>query len=169
MQSSPPVQVGAAPDGTLTYLVDLPPDALPAVRGRDLAAAWEAAHDAAGGKRRGAVRLFRFRDPEGAVTDLALADRDARAWAAAVDRLSGMGNCYGLSLCLRLLALVDLIAAARDGRFCKRGGRPSPAVFRAAAALPLSRAARFDETRLRARLPPAHTATSFPVAPGASR
>ena len=32
----PPIRVGAAPDGSVTYLVDLPPEALPPVRGRDL-------------------------------------------------------------------------------------------------------------------------------------
>ena len=39
--------------------------------------------------------------------------RDARCWAGAVDRTVGLGTSYGLALCLRLLALVDLLARAR--------------------------------------------------------
>src|SRR5271163_3003304 len=64
MESGEParaVQVGAAADGTLTYLVALPPEALPPVRPRDLAAAWDAARNAAITARWGTTRLFRFR------------------------------------------------------------------------------------------------------------
>ena len=99
-------------DGTLTYLVDLPPEALPPVRGRDLEAAWDAAREAAGAAMWGAARLFRFRRADGSFTDLALADPDACCWAGAVEDSVGMGTSYGLSLCLRLLALVDLLARA---------------------------------------------------------
>ncbi|MBV9812477.1 MAG: hypothetical protein JO326_06985, partial [Acetobacteraceae bacterium] len=74
------VHVGAAADGTLTYLIDLPPEALPPVRLRDLANAWEAARQAAiaaghGAATWGVARLFRFRREDGTCTDLALADR----------------------------------------------------------------------------------------------
>ena len=48
MQHTPaPIKVGRTRDGTVAYFVDLPPEALPPVLGRDLAAAWEAARDAA--------------------------------------------------------------------------------------------------------------------------
>ena len=71
----------------------------------------------AGRRRRGShwgtPRLFRFCRADGTSTDLALADPDACCWAGAVDGTVGIGTSYGLSLCLRLLALVDLLASAR--------------------------------------------------------
>ena len=75
---------------------------------------------------------------------------------------TGLQSLYGLSLCLRLLALVDLLARARwaDG-FCqvRRGGAElHPALLRAAASAELTNDARFDETRFRACL----TAVSAP-------
>jgi hypothetical protein len=171
------IHVGAAPDGTLTYLVDLPPEALPPVRLRDLAAAWEAARAtaiAAGenptGGGWGAARLFRFRRADGTHTDLALADQDACCWAGAVDGTVGMHTSYGLSLCLRLLALVDLLARARwaAGLFTLRpdGAEIHPTVLRTAARLPLTQEARFDESGFRAQVlnPP----LAAPFSPGAS-
>jgi hypothetical protein len=157
-KSSSPVRVGAAADGTLTYLVDLPPEALPAVRGRDLEQAWESARAAAGATIWGAARLFRFRRDDGSFTDLALADPDACCWAGAIEDSVGMGTSYGLSLCLRLLALVDLIArapwAAALCVFGRRGRAAElhPALLRAAAQAPLTADARFDESGFRARL-----------------
>lgn len=140
----------------MTYLVDLPPEALPPVRGRDLAAAWDAARDAAAEAEWGAGRLFRFRRPDGSITDLALSDEDARCWAGAVDGTVGMQTSYGLSLCLRLLALVDLMGRApwtaglfRIGR---TGAALHPALLSAAATAQLTPDARFDETGFRARL-----------------
>ena len=156
------VRVGAAPDGTLTYLVDLEPEALPPVSLRDLAAAWEAARDRAiaaearadGGW--GAARVFRFRRADGSCTDLALADRDACCWAVAVDGTVGMNTSYGLSLCLRLLALVDLLAHARwaAGLFTLKrdGAEIDPALLRAAALVPLTREARLDERGVRSHV-----------------
>src|SRR5438477_331732 len=82
----------AAEDGTLTYLVGLPPDALPAVRARDIDAAWHHARAAATREMWGVTRLFRFRRADGEVTDLALADPDAACWAAAVDAVVGIGT-----------------------------------------------------------------------------
>jgi len=174
------IRVGAAPDGTLTYLVDLPPEALPPVRQRDLAAAWEAARataiaagqDAAGsgGAGWGAARLFRFRRADGTHTDLALADQDACCWAGAVDGTVGMHTSYGLSLCLRLLALVDLLAHARwaAGLFSLRpdGADIHPTVLRAAAQSPLTAEARFDESGFRAQVIALPLAAPF--SPGAS-
>ena len=107
------VQVGAGPDGSLTYLVDLPPEDLPPVRRRDLERAWHAARDAAIAQRWSTIRFFRFQRPDGSFGDLALADRDACCWAGAVDGTVGLRNSYGLSVCLRLLALVDLLARVR--------------------------------------------------------
>lgn len=161
------ITVGAGPDGTLTYLVDLPPEGLPPVRGRDLAAAWDAAREAALARVRGAARGFCFRHHDGSLTRLALADADARCWAGAVDTTIGMHTSYGLSLCLRLLALIDLLARARWAgglfRLAADGAELHPALVRAAATLPLTPEARFDEVSFRARL-----GGIFAAAPGCS-
>ena len=160
------VLVGAAADGTVTYLVDLPPEALPPVRSRDLSAAWDAARAAAlaagiastgaGATSWGVARLFRFRRADGTCTDLALADPDACCWAGAVDGTVGMNTSYGLSLCLRLLALVDLLARARwaGPLFALRrdGAEIDPLVLRTAASAPLTRDARFEEAGFRAQV-----------------
>jgi hypothetical protein len=150
------IRVGGGPDGLMTYLIDLPPEALPSVCRRDLERAWYAAREAALAEHQGAVRGFRFNRPDGSHTDLALADRDARCWVGAVDRTVGIANASGLSLCLRLLALVDLLVRARwaDGLFTLRrdGAELHPALLREAAETTLAEDARFDAEALRARL-----------------
>ncbi len=149
------VQVQTGPDGALLYLVAVPPEALPPVRARDLAAAWDAARAAALDERRGAARLFRFRRADGSSLDLALGDRDACCWAGAVDGTVGMGNAYGLSLCLRLLALVDLLvrAAWAIGLVSLRrdGAALAPALLQAAATAKLTGEGRFEEPAFRRR------------------
>ncbi len=151
------IQVAAAADGTLTYLVAMPPEALPPVRARDLDSAWHHARAAAGRSDWGETRLFRFRRPDGEVTDLALADPDAACWAAAVDRVAGLGSAYGMSVCLRLLALVDLMAragwAAAYFSLRRDGADIAPALLAAAATAPLTPAAGFDPDDLRGRMP----------------
>lgn len=155
-QSPSQIQVQPRADGSVTYLVGLPPEALPPVRPRDLSAAWDAARDAAAATAWGMPRLFRFRRADGSNTDLALADPDACCWAGAVDGTVGIGTVYGLSLCLRLLGLVDLLARARwtDTLFALRrdGADIDTALLGAAASLPLTREARFDEAGFRARV-----------------
>jgi hypothetical protein len=147
----------AAPHGRWpTYLVDAGPEELPAVRKHDLDRAWHAAREAALGEAWGAIRGFRFRRADGQETDLVLADRDACCWVGAVDRLAGLRSTYGLSLCLRLLALVDLLARAPwTASFCRLardGAELHPQLLRLAAAAPLSPEARFDEPSFRAAL-----------------
>ena len=128
---------------------DLPPEALPSVCKRDLERAWHAAREAALAERQGAVRGFRFNRPDGSHTDLALADPDASCWVGAVDRMAGIANAPGLSLCLRLLALIDLLAHAPWARslfhLARDGAEFHPALLRTAATQPLTRDARFDE------------------------
>ncbi len=156
MNDAAPLHVGRALDGTVTYLVDRSPAALPPVQGRDIAAAWDAARNAALGAVWGAGRRFCFKAEDGATVELALHDRDARCWAGAVEITTGLQTLYGLSLCLRLLALVDLLARARwADSLCqvRRGGAElHPALLRAAASTELTNDARFDETRFRAGL-----------------
>jgi hypothetical protein len=150
------VHVGAGPDGSVTYLIDVAPEELPPVQRRDMERAWEAARDAALSQRWGVPRGFRFRRMDGSYADLALADRDARCWAGAVDVTVGLRNSYGLSVCLRLLALVDLLARVRwaDSLYLlRRGGAElHPVLLRAAASAPLTQEARFDEAGFRSRL-----------------
>jgi hypothetical protein len=158
-------------DGALTYLISLTPEALPPVRARDLAAAWDAARAAAGAEAWGAPRFFRFRRPDNSVTDLALADPDASCWAAAVDATVGLASAIGLSLCLRLLGLIDLLATAHWATpliaLHRDGAEIDPALLLAAATLPLTREARLDEPRVRASVTRARLAAP-PPPPGAT-
>ncbi len=98
-----------ADDGSELHVVPLAPEALPRVGKRDLEQAWEAARDAARAGREGRVRGFRFANGR----DLTLCDRDARSWAMAVDAIADLSTAHGASLCIRLLALIDLIGRAR--------------------------------------------------------
>src|ERR1700709_2791838 len=150
------IRVGGGPDGLMTYLIDLPPEALPSVCKRDLERAWYSAREAALAERQGAVRGFRFTRPDGSHTDLALSDRDARCWVGAVDRTVGIASTTGLSLCLRLLSLIYLLAHAPWARslfpLARDGPEFHPALLRAAASQPLTRDARFDEAGFQVRL-----------------
>jgi hypothetical protein len=157
--ASPPdssVQVAAAPDGAVVYRLDTPPEGLPAVRSRDLAAAWDAAREAARSARWGSATRFRFDRTDGTSTELALADADARCWATAVGQVAALRTPYGVSLCLRLLALVDLLARARwtASLLAFEAGlvRLHPALLRLAAASPLSKEGLFDEQSFRISL-----------------
>jgi hypothetical protein len=151
----------------LVYRVTLPPEAMPPVPIRALEQAWDAARaaslaQASLSQARAAHRRFRFLGPDGKIADFELDDRDARCWAGAVDRVAGLATLPGISLFLRLLALIDLMATApwafgfmtpkRDG------ARLDRALLRAAARADLTEEARFDEASLRRVLPdrPAH-------------
>ncbi len=153
---SSPIQIRQTDDGTLTYLVAMPPEALPAVRARDIEAAWHHARGAALSDQWGDLRVFHFLRADGSRTDFALTDPDAACWAAAADRVAGLGTSYGLALCLRLLALVALLAQARwTAAFFaleRDGARLDPTLLATAAALPLSPDAAFDADAFRARL-----------------
>jgi hypothetical protein len=146
------VQVAKTREGFVTYLVAEPPETLPAVQARDLERAWYQARAAAIAAQDGPARLFRFRRGEDEVTDLALTDADARCWAAAVDAARGIDNLVGLSVCLRLLALVDLMSRARwaAGMVALRpdGAEIDAELLRVAATATLTREARFDESHL---------------------
>lgn len=151
-----PVRVAETSDGVVTYLVVGPPEALPPVPPRELERAWYDARAAAIAEQDGPARLFRFRIDAQIYTDLALMDADARCWAAAVDAARGIDNLPGLSVCLRLLALVDLLTRARWVAewvaLLPDGAEIDPALLRAASTMPLNREARFDENTLRAQI-----------------
>jgi hypothetical protein len=73
-----------------------------------------------------------------------------------VDRHTGLTTLYGMSLCIRLLALVDLLASARWTSQLialePDGAALHPSLVRLAAAATLNQDARFDEAGFRARL-----------------
>jgi hypothetical protein len=142
--------------GALRYEVTLPPERLPGVAGRDLLAAWEAAREAASAEAWGEPRAVAFRRADGAMTELVIADADARCWAAAVDATVGLASLYGMAVCFRLLALIELMATAPWARglfaISADGTDIHPALIGAAARFPLAADARFDHAALRASL-----------------
>lgn len=144
--------------GTRLYLVAMPPETLPPVRKRDVELAWDAAHMAARDGRWGEPIGLRFTRADGSHAEMLLADANAACWAAAVDRMMGLGTITGMSLCLRLLALVDLMARARwlDGLHRMRHGAAELdiALLRLAAAAPLTREGGFDDAYFHGRLFP---------------
>jgi hypothetical protein len=154
------IRVARTPHGALAYLVALPPERLPPVPPRALLRAWDAAREAATARLWGPPRMLMFHrpggaaTPEGETTEIAIADRDARCWAEAIDRLVGLDSVGGLALCLRLLALVEVMtrAAWLSGLFDVAPGGHGielhPTLLAAAARLPLDATARFDEAGL---------------------
>jgi hypothetical protein len=82
---------------------------------------------------------------------LEIADPDARIWAEAVDRDADLASRAGMAACLRLLALVDLLARSRALDHLldldPRGAELHPRLLAAAARLPLDAAGRFDAER----------------------
>ncbi len=160
-----PIRVARSPEGVIAYAVPLPPETLPPVAPRDLESAWDRARDAAAAERWGPPRRLLFRRADGSPQEMLLADADAACWAEAVDAIYDLGTVGGLSLCLRLLALVEVMSRARwlMGLYAMtpQGIELHPELLRAAAAMPLDAAARFDETGLRRLL-------SRPIPSGAS-
>ena len=148
-----PIRVVRAPDGVLAYAIAQPPESLPPVTPRDLELAWDRARDAAAAERWGAPRRLVFRRADGSAQEMLLADADAACWAEAVDAMHDLATLPGLSLCLRLLALVEVMSRARwlMGLYAMtpQGIELRPELLRAAAAMPLDAAARFDETGLK--------------------
>ena len=169
---SNPIRVARAPDGALTYDLALAPPQLPPVTPRALLAAWDTARDAirqaerrrhqavidpiwpdASFSRSGPPRILQFQPPSAEPTRLAIADRDAAAWADAIDSAHGLDSLQGMTLCLRLLALVDALSRlkwlAPMFSFSAGGIRLHPALVAAAATMSLDAAARFDEGGLK--------------------
>ncbi len=164
-EASLSVRTATGPGGEVLHVLDAPAPALPAVTKRDIEQAWEAARAV-----RGAIppaRGFRFTRSAGPPVELLLRDRDAAAWAAAVDGIADLSTPRGVSLCLRLLGLVELMGRAAWVRAWFRldraGAEIAPALMQAAALSPLTESGGFDEGALRALLP----AQAAETAPGA--
>ncbi len=151
MPAKPIIEALEGPGGVVLHLVPRLPPALPAVTARDIEQAWEATQPLTAAP----PRAFRF---AGAVPlELRLADPDAAAWVAAVERSVGLTSLHGVSVCLRLLALIALMAHAAWLRpwftLARDGAVIRPELLRAAAAVPLNEAGGFDETALAALMP----------------
>ncbi len=147
-----PFPRAVAEDGTELHLIPVQPSRLPRVAKRDLERAWEAAHNAAHAGHEGPRRGFRFAGG----ADVMLRDRDARAWAASIDRIADLSTPHGVSVCLRLLGLVSLIAdAAWLAQFVqirRDGAALDGALLGAAARTRLTEDGGLDEMELRAML-----------------
>lgn len=156
------VSKATAPDGTLTYLMHHGPADLLPVRGRDIGAALDRARVTGQPSARVDARAFRFQKSEEDWTSITLDDADARRWAAAVDHVIGLQTSYGVSVCLRLLALVELLLRVPWARrFVAPGPHGldvAPVLLKLAAEAQLADDGRFDEAGFHAQLhsSPAH-------------
>lgn len=143
------------------HVIDVPvaPEDLPPVRPSDLVHAWNAATVAA------EIGLdadpentpgIRFRRPDGEETRVVFADVDANFWVAAMNRAIGLDTLHGLSVCFRLLGLIDLMARMPWMRpHFVLGGEEGPdihpALLRVAATMPLNIEAKFDPAGFQSR------------------
>jgi hypothetical protein len=150
------VRIHPGPAGALLYEVPVGPESLPVVAADDLIGAWDAARAAAECEDWGEARAVLFRRAEGSVTELVIADADARCWAAAVDHAVGLDTLYGLALCFRLLGLIELLATCAWARglfdVSPDGTTLHPALLAAAARAPLEADGRFDHAGIRRAL-----------------
>lgn len=140
------------PSGALRHEIDVAAESLPAVAPAALEIAWDVARSAAAAGLWGPARLLVFADG----VEIALNDPDAASWAEAMSHHSGVDSLPGLALCLRLLALVELLGRASwtRGMFTigADGAEFQPALLAAAARAPLDSTGRFEETTMRAML-----------------
>lgn len=148
--------------GALRHEIGVRAAALPAVQPSALEAAWEVARASAEAGLWGPARLLSFQDG----VEIALTDADAACWAEAMARHRGLDSVQDLALCLRLLALVEVLGRARwlRGLFTITGDGAEfhPSLLAAAARAPLDDTGRFEDTALRAMLQ-----RSFPSSPRA--
>ncbi len=145
--------------GEILHFIPHPPGALPPVTRRDLEQAWDAASE--GAARFAPPQAFRFARPGAEPLDLVLADGDAAAWARAIGQVENFATPHGISVALRVLALVELLGRAawtRPWFTITRADKRAemqfhPALLQAAALAPLTDTGGFAETALRALLP----------------
>ena len=152
------IRVARTPAGAIAYSIPVQPEGLPAVAPGDLLRAWHVARAGAVHRRWGTPRLLRFAQRGGGAppTEIAIADPDAGAWTEAIDRAFGLETLPGLSLCLRLLALIEILARAAwlepFFEITPAGVDLHPSLVTTASALPLDGTARFDEAALKGLL-----------------
>ncbi|UPY38549.1 hypothetical protein [Sediminicoccus sp. KRV36] len=154
------VTTTSLPSGALRHAIGVTAQALPPVRPAALVAAWEAARASAEAGLWGPARLIAFEDG----VEIALTDADAACWAEAMARRQGLDSLGDVALCLRLLALVEVLGRAKWLRgfftITAEGAEFHPALLAAAARAPLDTTGRFEDGALRAML-----ARSIPYAP----
>lgn len=142
----------ALPSGALRHEIGVAASALPAVQPAALEAAWGAARASAEAGLWGPARLIAFEDG----VEIALTDADAACWAEAMAQRRGLASVGDLALCLRLLALVEVLGRAKwlRGLFTigADGAEFHPALLAAAARAPLDPTGRFEDDALRAML-----------------
>lgn len=142
----------ALPSGALRHEIGIAASALPPVQPSALESAWDAARASAEAGLWGPARLIAFEDG----VEIALTDADAACWAEAMARRQGLNSLTDLALCLRLLALVEVLGRARwlRGMFSigADGAEFHPALLAAAARAPLDQTGRFEDEPLRAML-----------------
>lgn len=137
--------------------VPVPPQRLPAVRPSDIVAAWNAATVGAEIGLSPAPedhRGVRFVGADGEELRVVFADVDAGCWVTALDRTIGLDDLHGLSVCFRLLGLIEQMATQAWTRAhfsigAEDGPDIHPALLRVAASLPLTSDARFDAGQFR--------------------
>lgn len=144
----------ALPSGALRHEIGVAASALPAVAPGALEIAWEAARASAEAGLWGPARLMVFEDG----AEIALTDADAACWAEAMARRRGLDSLGDVALCLRLLALVEVLGRAKwlRGLFAitAEGAEFHPSLLAAAARAPLDQTGRFEDGALRAMLGP---------------
>jgi hypothetical protein len=142
----------ALPSGALRHEIGVAASALPAVLPSALEAAWEAARASAEAGLWGPARLMAFQDG----VEIALTDADAACWAEAMARRQGLNSLTDVALCLRLLALVEVLGRAKWLRgfftITADGAEFQPSLLAAAARAPLDATGRFEDGPLRAML-----------------
>jgi hypothetical protein len=122
------------------HLVPRLPPALPAVTARDIEQAWEATRPPIAAP----PRAFRFAG-------------DTPLELQLTERAVGLHSLHGISVCLRLLALIALLAqslwARRWFTLAREGVTIHPDLLRAASVAPLNASGGFDEPTIAALMP----------------
>ena len=146
--------------GRITILVTCPIQDLPAVRPAELKQAWDTASVAV----RQGLRLtdndpygLAFKDRSGQSVDLIFHDSDAHLWAVAIHRAFDLSTIKGLSLCLRMLALYQLMAGQSWARCCFKVDKNRPItienrLLREAALTNLTETGGFDQAALKRQI-----------------
>ena len=140
------MRIEREPDGFLRYTIDHSAVELACVTVRDLQSAYSLL--GLSPLHLNVPRCFHFENDDGTTTQLALLDRDACSWAAALDERYGLRSTYTVAILCRLLALMDLLKTARwasDLVDRQRGSlKIARSLFAVAASIPLSASASFD-------------------------
>lgn len=141
--------------------VGVAPQDLPPIPVGDLRQAWHVATRAAYLAPEDWGTRYQLRHPgvvfttsDGSHMHIDFSDRDASCWAGAVDQTFGLDTLHGLSVCFRLLGLIEQLASSLWLRPYFSVGGPEgaeiePAILKTAADHPLDHTARFNSVTFR--------------------